>query len=344
MPWTLSVRLVGLPTFLAIARSDIALICDGIIFGKKLWNPFFNWLIALVFVVPFARLVGCKTVCYSCGIGPFRDPVSKVLARWVLNLCDLVIMREDDSKSLAEEIGVTNPVEVTGDAAFINPVSSDQRASEVARDLGIDLSKPLLGINVTKYMDAWLAKDEKIADKSAFLRELAEGILSARDQLSEKFECLIFSTHPMDESAASELAALVKGRVVSNRKYLSHDIQALMRRCGLFMGMRFHSVILASAVEVPIIGLIYAPKVRGYMRLLKCEDVAVELSTITKDSLSKTIVHAWNNRDSLRSRQKKIIDVLKDGALRAASRIREHYFPAFSEPSSKHQPLSASNN
>jgi polysaccharide pyruvyl transferase WcaK-like protein len=62
MPWTLSLRLLGLPTLRCLAKSDVALICDGIIFGKKLFNPAFNYLITLVFLVPLARLLDRKSV------------------------------------------------------------------------------------------------------------------------------------------------------------------------------------------------------------------------------------------------------------------------------------------
>lgn len=326
MPWTGSIRFVGLSTFWCLMKSDVALICDGIIFGKKLWNPFFNWLIALIFVVPFARLVGCKVVCYSCGIGPFPIPISRTFARWVLNGCDLVIMREHDSEKLAREIGVTKPIEVTGDAAFINPVSSDARAEEILRAEGLDLNTPTLGINVTKYMDTWLSDHERLTDPSSFLRLLADGINDARARLSTRFQCVVFSTHPMDEGCATEVAKLLDGKSIFNSKYLSHDIQAVMRRCELFMGMRFHSVILASAVEVPIVGLIYAPKVRGYMRLLGCQEYALELGKLTRESLSESVYKAWNERVDLKARQKKVIDVLKSGAHRATWTVSERYF------------------
>lgn len=326
MPWTGSIRFVGIPTAWALMRSDIALICDGIIFGKKLWNPFFNWLIALIFVVPFARLVGCKVVCYSCGIGPFPSSISKTFARWVLNGCDLVIMREDDSKKLAQDIGCTNPIEVTGDAAFINPVSSDARADVVARELGINFSKPTLGINVTKYFDTWLGKDERLQNKESFLKLLASSIKKASSELGEEMQYMLFSTHPMDEETTRSLAGLLNGIVVTNTNYLSHDIQALMRRCELFIGMRFHSLILASAVEVPIIGLIYAPKVRGYMRYLQCPELGLELGQLTEASLTKALVDGWRNRKELKQRQKKVIDTFKEGALNAARLIRERYF------------------
>ncbi len=325
MPWTASIRFVGLPTFLCLARSEAALICDGIIFGKKLWNPFFNWLIMLIFLVPVAKLFGCKLVCYSCGIGPFPSTISEKFARWVINSCDLVMMRENDSVELARKIGVTVPMELTGDAAFINPVSSDDRAKEVLHTEGVPAGRPLFGINVTQYMDAWLKDSEKITDKSVFISMLAQGIKGAQTKVG--FEPVVFSTHPMDDAAADTLARLLSARVIKNSKYLSHDMQAVMRRCSLFMGMRFHSVILASAVGVPIVGLIYAPKVRGYMRLLKCERYSLELSKLSASSLTEHILSAWNEKDDLANRQKQIIDTLKEGAERAADTVASRYYP-----------------
>src|SRR5690606_17590338 len=84
MPWTGSIRLLGVPTLTAFAASDVVMICDGIIFGNMLFNPAFNYLITLVLLVPLARLFGCKVVCYSCGIGPFPSAISRRLARWTL--------------------------------------------------------------------------------------------------------------------------------------------------------------------------------------------------------------------------------------------------------------------
>jgi polysaccharide pyruvyl transferase WcaK-like protein len=235
-------------------------------------------------------------------------------------------MRENDSKKLAEDLGCIHPIEVTGDAAFINPVSDEARGKEVAKELGIDFSKPTLGLNVTKYMDTWLNDNEKIQDKDAFLKMLADGVKKARTNLNEDIQTVVFCTHPMDEGAATELANHLDGLKVLNSKYLSHDIQAVMRQCQLFAGMRFHSVVLASAVEVPIIGLIYMPKVRGFMRLLHCEDYSLELGKLTLDSFSATIERGWKERETLKARQKSTIDELKAGALRAAARIRERYF------------------
>lgn len=324
MPWTGSLRFLGLPTLLALKKSDVALICDGIIFGKKLFNPAFNFLIVLIFVVPIARLLGCKVVCYSCGIGPFPSKLSEIFAKFVLSSCDLVIMRENDSKALAEEIGVTKEILVTGDAAFINPVSPDNIGREIISRTGLSPDSKIFGVNVTSYFDSWLGKDEKFGSKEDFINLLVKAIGKAKEECG--FEVLLFSTHPMDEPAVNEVASRLGAYKIFNRDYLSHDIQAAMRRCGLFMGMRFHSVILASAVETPIVSLIYAPKVRGYMRLLGSPELGVELAGLTAETLSKIIIDSWSRRAEIKHSQKLVIDRLKAGAHEACRIVVERYF------------------
>ncbi|MCB0329907.1 MAG: polysaccharide pyruvyl transferase family protein [Bdellovibrionales bacterium] len=340
MPWTGSLRLLGIPTFYYLMRSDIALICDGIIFGKKLFNPAFNFLITLIFVVPWARLCGTKMVCYSCGIGPFPSKISEIFARWVMNGSDLVILRENDSLALARKIGVTVPIEVTGDAAFLNKVSPEAKADEMLKELSIPSNKPLLGVNITKYFDSWLEADERLSSREQFLDELAKGIneavLALKEQSGEEIVPVVFSTQPMDEPTCHALANKIGAKVVDNSRYLSHDIQAMMRRCGLFIGMRFHSVVLAAAVETPLIALIYAPKVRGFMRQVDCEEYAIELAALDANLLRDKIVSGWNNRESLRLKQKEIVDQLKSGARNAARTVKKRYFSeAVSSPTER---------
>lgn len=320
MPWTLSLRLIGLPTMRALAKSDMALICDGIIFDRKLWNPLFNWLINLIFLVPWCRYTKCRLVCYCTGIGPLNTKMGRMLARYLLNACDLIMMRDDDSIKLCQEIGVTKPVIATADAAFLNKVASEKTAHEVAIAEGIDLNRPLLGVNVTKYADSWLTK-EAGAEKKDFVEILAEGIKLANDRLGHEFDVVVFSTHPMDESSAKRLAKLLNAPLVSNTKYLSHDLQAIMQRCQLFMGMRFHSLVLSSAVGAPLIGMAYMPKVKSYLQQLNSSDCLLELSTLSINSVSEMLQKIWPQRSDIRQRQQAVVRGLKTLALEAARKV-----------------------
>jgi polysaccharide pyruvyl transferase WcaK-like protein len=326
MPWTLSLRLLGLPTLICLAKSDVALICDGIIFGKKLFNPAFNYLITLVFLVPLARLLGCKMVCYSTGIGPFQSAISRLFAKWTIQGCDLVMMRERDSEKLTKDIGVTKPVELTGDAAFINPVSDDKVAVSIMRELGLDPEKPTMAINATAYLDTWLNPNERLSDPKGLLKTIAEGVQQAQKQVTDSFQPLIVCTHPMDEATCRELAEMCGAKVLTNSTYLSHDIQAVIRKCGILVGMRFHSIVLASSVETPVVGLIYAPKVRGYLKLLQCEEFSLELASLTPQYLAQKLSEAWNARKELQERQRPVIGDLKEGAEHAADLLCSKYF------------------
>lgn len=326
MPWTGSLRLLGLPTLYGFAVSDVAMICDGIIFGNRLFNPGFNYLITLVLLVPLARLMRCKVVCFSCGLGPFPSAISRRLARWTIDRCDLVMLRDRDSEKLAREIGVRAPIELTGDAAFINPVSGDARAVEILRELGIDPQARLLALNVTAYMDQWLAAGEKLTPKADFVSMVADGVRRAQAAVAEPFTPLVVCTQPMDEETCSRLAAATGAKVLSNSRYLSHDIQAVLRRCQLLLGMRFHSIVLASSVETPVMALIYAPKVRGYMRLLECEEFGLEMARITPAMLGARLAEAWRCRDALKAHQLRIVREQKVGAHRAVDRLIDRYF------------------
>jgi len=130
----------------------------------------------------------------------------------------------------------------------------------------------------------------------------------------------------MDEEFTMALAAKIDAKVIDNSKYLSHDIQAVMKLCGLLMGMRFHSIVLSSAVGVPIVGLVYAPKVRGYMRYLECEEYSIELNTITPKILGGVLAKAWLERKALQKKQQKIVRSIAEGASQASVQLTDRFF------------------
>lgn len=322
MPWNLSFRFLGLPSLRCLWKSDAALICDGIIFGKNFWNPTFNLLITLAPLAFFAKLFGCRMVCYSVGIGPFPKGQGSRFARYLIQSCDLIMMREAESKRLAETLGVTKPVLLTGDAAFINPVSSPARAAEIATRLKIPADR-LLGVNMTQYVNSWMNEGGERSDPGALVETLASGISQAREAVGGAFTPVIFSTHPMDEELCRTLATRLGAPLVSNTEFLSHDIQAVMQMCSLFVGMRFHSLVLASAVGAPVVGIVYAPKVRGLMQDLHCPEYALEMNKLSSTGLAEVITRAWNSRDHLLRTQQPVVESFKQGAQRAAQLLAQ---------------------
>jgi|GEM_PF-177870 len=335
MPWTGSLRILGIPTMRSIARTDVTLITDGIIFDVNLFNPLFNFLIILIVLVPWAKLCGKKVVCYGVGIGPLRSFFGKLFGRWVGNLCDLIIVRDEDSVSLFREIGVKKKIFLTADAVFQNWSASKERVQSLAKELGVQSAyeaDALLGVNVTRYIDQWLSKNQKIERKEAFIQSLAKALV--RLKLDRGIEPAVFITQVMDLSygqtlvdAMSREYAARKGSewspaLISNVELNNHDILGLDALCSLFVGMRLHSLIIAARAGTPIVGLVYAPKVRSFLKQLKTEEFALDLAVLTQDLIFDSISKAWDQRRELKARQQEIVALLSEQAIESAVIMR----------------------
>lgn len=327
MPWTGSLRFLGLPTFFSIMFSKAVFITDGIIFDVKLFNPIFNFLILLVFLVPFAKMLGKKVICFCVGVGPLETGIGRRFARWVCNLCDAVLVREQSSYDLLVGIGVKKELlEIYADVAFINNPASEKRAEEILQEIGALPGKPIIGININTYIDQWLKSAGKIS-KERFISEFAKAVDSVLDKLDVQ---IVFTlTQVMDIEIAENIRKrLVKGgrvRVLSNKYYTNHELMAVMGRMELFVGMRLHSIILSSAMYVPVLGLVYAPKVGHFFKMLGMEDSMYLLDNLESNSLSSAIIEAYNQRIETRKWMKPKIELVKQKVEEAFRLVNERY-------------------
>lgn len=339
MPWTGSVRLLGIPTFKSIRRTDVTLITDGIIFDINLWNPLFNFLITLIFLVPWAKMCGKKVVCYNVGIGPLDSFFGKVFARWVGNACDIITVRDQDSLELFRKIGVNKEIHLTADSVFQGWASEASRVDTVISELGLEeeFSKSnVLGVNITRYIDRWLRSDQKVSDKSEFVPMFARVL--AKLKAEQGIEPLITITQIMDLESGERLAKLTgeefekvsKGKtwapkVISNKNNNNHDLIGLDSRCSLFVGMRLHSLIIACRAACPVVGLVYAPKVRSFLSQLGTPDRSIELAEITEEGLYESLLDAWNNREQIKQTQQAVHKELEERAAFSARLVVDEF-------------------
>lgn len=347
MPWTGSIRLLGIPTFRSIKRTDVTMITDGIIFDINLWNPLFNYLITLIFLIPWAKLCGKKVVCYNVGIGPLNSFFGRMFARWVGNLSDLVMVRDEDSAALFRKIGIKKTIFLTADSVFQGWAADDSKVEKIiSKDPVVYKAfseDRVLGVNITKYIDRWLTKDKKVDSSQSFLETFATAL--ARLKLEQNIEPVFVLTQVMDFEMGEKLANLATEKlkeleqgkalkspswsplIVSNKDHSAHVILGLLKRCRLFTGMRLHSLIIACRAGAPVVGLVYAPKVRSFLSQLETPEYSLELNEITEDILFDKLLSAWQESPSLKERQQEIQSELADSAKEAADMVRDSFFP-----------------
>ncbi len=314
LPWTLSLRILGLSTLRSILRSDAVLITDAIIFDFRLFNPVFNYLILLAALIPFARLCGKKIICFCVGIGPLDRPLGRRITRMICNLSDEVMVREESSRELLESIGVpANRLrEVWADVAFINPPAPLERGREILAAHGVAPGEQLLGVNVNAYLDKWLGSESTL-DREGFIAAFARALDAVIERCGARVVLVI--TQVMDLGIAEEIRARMAHRdrvpVVSNRNHSNQEIMAVLAQTSLFAGMRLHSLILAAAMEVPVVPLAYAPKVRHFARMLGLEEASFEFAGFSGERLAAALTRAWEGRERTRERMVPQVDAAK---------------------------------
>jgi hypothetical protein len=69
MPWNLAIKILGVPTYQSVMRTDLSLIFDAVLFDRSLYNPLFNFLSTFHLILPRAKQRGKKLAMFNVGIG-----------------------------------------------------------------------------------------------------------------------------------------------------------------------------------------------------------------------------------------------------------------------------------
>lgn len=189
---------------------------------------------------------------YALGVGVLEPEhrygvngdVRAELRRWAepLSRFERVTVRGERSRELLAGIGVD--AAVVGDTALL-------LADEVPHD-GVE--QGLLGLNVGVAATPW-------DDERRVLRELAAFAADAR---ARGWRIRLVSVWPKDDAVTAEVARSAGGaEVVQGWRDLDRTLAAL-RECQVFVGVKLHSVVLASGAHVPSVMVEYQPKCREF--------------------------------------------------------------------------------
>ena len=113
MPWNLSVKMLGVPTYRSVMRTDLTLLFDAILFDRSLYNPLFNFLSTLRLLLPRARKRGKLMACFNVGAGPVDSQAGREMLRHVAELMDFITVRDQESLDILRELEIV--VDVTAD-------------------------------------------------------------------------------------------------------------------------------------------------------------------------------------------------------------------------------------
>ncbi len=329
MPWDLSVKMLGVPTYQSLMRTDLSLIFDAILFDRSLYNPLFNYLSTIRFLLPQAKRKGKLLGCFNVGVGPIKTDAGRSMLRHVCELMDFITVRDESSYNLLREAGIQNPrVMVTADAAIAVRVPPRERVDAILRELGLGEDEEFFAPNVSMYLDTWADKngaDKNGDQKGSIGRErFVEMYAEALNRfIAETGVRIAFvSTYHDDVPLADAIIAKLKSPKpvvhMSNKKYNHYDIKGVLGRAAMLFGMRLHAVILSSSELTPVIALPHQPKVNHYLKSLGLNHYSMGFDDFSAESLFDLMIRGWREKAEIRNVLTQNIPVLRERATRAA--------------------------
>ena len=241
----------------AILKSDIILSGGGTLIQNGTST---RSLLYYLSIIKTAKLFNKKVMLYSNGIGPVNGKINRKLVKMVVDNVDLITLREEFSKEDLLDMGVKKPdIYVTADAAFTLKSIDDDVARKFLIKEKIPLDKDIIGVSVRHW--------SKAKDGDKYIKEIAK----ACDNMVKQGKTVLFI--PMEQPKDTEISKKVmyemkQDSYILQQIYKPDEILGIIGQMKLILGMRLHTLLFSASKKVPMIGLVYDPKIEYYLDVL----------------------------------------------------------------------------
>jgi polysaccharide pyruvyl transferase WcaK-like protein len=269
--------------------------------------------------------------------GPFKSPVTKWMAKQILQKSQTIYSRDKEGiKAIEDLINKSEKVKLCPDVAFtlesrspaiyFLPNTSKQKLEGKIGKPKVENSQ-LIGLNVSGllYNGGYTGKNEfgLNGDYKKLVREIIDYFVS----MKETTILLVPHVVPIGWHTENDLIACRKLRetlpeeirekvIIAEPEHGQPffdqcEIKYLIGYCDFFLGSRMHATIAAISQHIPTIGLAYSKKFVGVYETAGVEDCVTDLRQLTNEEVIIIIKNIYSNRVVINKRLKKIIPEVK---------------------------------
>ena len=289
----------------AIRHSDIVISGGGTLLQNGTSTRSLLYYLSLI---KMAKLFRKRVMLYANGIGPVTGRLNQRLVRSVINNVDVITLREKLSEADLRNIGVSNPnVTVTADAAFKLKSIDDKKAEAFLESEGFEeRGKLRVGIAVR----AW--------SKAKYGEDYISKIAKACDNIADTGKEIIFipMQYPNDIAVSKKVSSMMKNKsyILKNR-YTPSEMMGIVGRVDVMVSMRLHTLIFAAVKNIPMVGIIYDPKIEYYLKELDMpEGGDVRKEKLDSDKLTSITLDIFRNMDKYKAVLKSKADIMLEKA------------------------------
>lgn len=264
---------------------------------------------SLIYYLTVLRLAmnrGVKTMLYSNGIGPLKNKVNISRAVKVLNKVDAITLRDPESLKVLKEIGVTTQAVVTADPVFGIESFNREKGRKILATFGVTESeRGIIGVSVRKTKDTCNSFEENVARVCDYIIEKHNHNIVFIPMQTNK-----------DEGVSRNIMSRMKNKsYIIDTRLSVEDIISVISATEGCIGMRLHSLIYAAIANVPLMGISYDPKIKGFLDYTS-QTLYADIDEFDESKGCEMADKLITNREDLKKNLKEQYEILKEKSKR----------------------------
>lgn len=235
-------------------------------------------------IIAQSHMAQKTTMLYGVGVGPLNSRRLTQAVKNIVDLADIVTVRDKDSLELLKTMGVSKDIKVGVDPAISYLLEYKMRkpkSSDNLRKVGISLR-----VLPRNYVSAY-SEDEYNGHKLSQYNIYNKIIEYLVDKEGVTVTLIPMNTFYVGDDDRDLLESLAEGfgkkvRVLEGTGSPDAVANEIANQ-DLFIGMRFHSVVFAAVLGVPVIAIDYTlgkGKISGFMDMINSNDQIIDIDEL----------------------------------------------------------------
>lgn len=282
----------SLSQYLQLIKSVDCIVYGGGTLYKELYSSTgrspYSVIIRMMGFNILAKMLNTRVYNLNIGIGSLKTRTGRIITKRALSASTKTVFRDKESFEFARDILKVAPekIQLSVDGLFTNPI---WRTVWHKKNLKIDRKKykRVVGINVLSDIPDWV-------DREAYIRTIQEFVAHALKQ----GDYVVFIPFQTDFNPRNDLAFMQEAFSDTLEGYTNYTmlkevpidlVHSYLTQCDVLVGMRFHSLLLASACSVPFVAIAYDTKCWRFI-----EEINYSYALKLENLQYKALVHLYD--------------------------------------------------
>jgi len=240
-----------------------------------------------------AKYYSKPVVMFPNSVGPFRTFVGRMMSRFALNGCNIILIRDSISYRIVESLGIETPKVLTFDTTWTFKSANSSNVKVNCR--------PCIGVSLGFY--AQVFSDEEI-------RKQVVAYAEAFDEVIQRFGChIILMPHYISGLRYDdlEISKMVMEKMKSKDNVELVEVETVdkfksfLGEMDLVISAKMHPAVLALSEGVPTLCIAYDHKQTGLFNSLDMSECILPIYEFSREKLLAKINYVWNNSEAIKA-------------------------------------------